>query len=102
MGTTVNTTPNRAQVYRVFRCKRAECGGIVFPKGVEGRIFFHRGIWIRLPAEILLPRCHECGMDFIPDTYRPIVDGALDAEYKRHERMIKRLSDPKRKPEVWN
>jgi hypothetical protein len=74
-----------------FRC--AECGkGIVRPVATPGRQARHRTLTLPVPAELKIPTCDNCGVEWIGDSVAHKLDVALEKEFRVRMRDLVTLS----------
>lgn len=81
-----------AKVYpQPFPCPDESCSGFVSPEAKDGRFFLYKGVWINLPAHLLLNRCGKCGADWLNDRDDARIELVLQDLYLEHEELINEI-----------
>ena len=68
----------------VTECLHKRCKGNVVLTKKEGRFYPYRGVFMELPAELLLPRCIDCGTEWLSEKHQSDVEALLIEMYKLH------------------
>lgn len=68
-----------------------DCGGTVIPIAKDGRFYTYHEVWILVPSNIEIPRCLNCGEDWLSDEGLKELDGVLEASFKEHEGLIRAI-----------
>lgn len=64
------------------------CGGEIVPSRHDGRFYEHKGVFININPEIVIPQCNRCKSYYHTDKLIAFIDGVLEYEYNRHRDLI--------------